>query len=136
MALRLLHVALNTANLDRMVEFYGRAFGLAPIGTEYRWANYPDLDRAIGVEGSAARVVLLQADQICIELFEYLAPEPQPSSPLRPHDRGYTHIAFEVSDLAAEMARLGALGMTFGENRPVDTNGVRAIYGYDPEGNV
>ncbi|WP_156679839.1 VOC family protein [Sphingomonas profundi] len=130
------HVAIHTADLDRLAAFYRAAFGFVPATDEIRWANEPAIDGAIGVPGSAARALMLRAGTCHVELFEYAAPPPREGAPLRPNDRGYTHFCVDVSDIAAEYDRLAALGMRFAQDRPADFGQIKAVYGYDPDGNV
>ncbi|RVQ65147.1 VOC family protein [Croceicoccus ponticola] len=130
------HVALHTAQFDRMKDFYERAFGFVPITEPSGWSNSPEIDRAIGVPGSAARTMMMRAGRVCMEIFEYASPPAREGHPLRPNDHGYTHFAVDVTDLTAVYDDLIAAGMRFGENQPIGEGGIRAIYGYDPDGNV
>ncbi len=135
------HVAVSTPDLDRLVAFYTDVVGFEPVmNTE--WSERPLVDRMIGLDGSAARQVMLKAGNAYLELFEYSAPTPRPNTPDRPpSDHGYTHICLDVTDIDAEHARLSANGMTFHSTPPTveEMGGVerlRAIYGRDPDGNI
>ena len=128
------HVALNTNNFDRMLEFYRDALGFE-IVFESRWVDAPDIDAVTGLEGSAARAVMLRGYNAFLELFAYSTPEARVFGPLRPSDRGYTHFCLEVVDIDAEWERLSKAGMTF-PGPPMQAGGMKAIYGRDPEGNV
>ncbi|WP_310019705.1 VOC family protein [Croceicoccus sp. BE223] len=130
------HVAIHTAQFDRMREFYERAFGFVAITEPGGWSNSPEIDRAIGVSGSAARTVMMRAGRVCMEIFEYGSPPSREGAPLRPNDRGYTHFAVDVTDLDAVYDELVEAGMRFGDNQAISEGGIRAIYGYDPDGNV
>ena len=131
------HTAISTPDLYRALAFYRDLLGLRvvfdfawPIGTE-------TADRITGLHDSAARVVMLQAGNAFIELFQYASPAPRPGDPRRSvADHGITHFCLDVKDLDAEYARLAAAGMTF-HCPPQDAGpGVRTTYGRDPDGNV
>lgn len=134
------HVALCTHDLDRLVAFYRDVVGFEQVMST-SWRDRPIIDRMIGVEGSAARQVMLRAGNACLELFEYESPSPTPADPQRgPAHQGYTHLCLDVVDIDAEHARLSANGMTFHDVPPTtDELGharLRAIYGRDPDGNI
>lgn len=130
------HVSVHVRDLDRMVRFYGEAFGFELAGEPFEWANAEKLDQILDVPGSAARGCMLRAGNCYLELFQFSAPEPESTRPLRPHDKGYTHFCVDVTDIDQEYARLKSLGMTFGDREPVEMGHVKTIYGRDPEGNV
>jgi catechol 2,3-dioxygenase-like lactoylglutathione lyase family enzyme len=134
------HVAISTANLDRLAAFYVDVLGFRQVMST-KWAQRPIIDRIIGVDGSAARQVMLQAGNAYLELFEYSSPvgrtaDPNPS----PADRGYTHFCIDVVDIDAEYQRLSANGMRFHGPPPTTEElggrSIRAIYGRDPDGNI
>ncbi len=130
------HVAINTANFDRMQKFYKDAFGFEPCRDEFNWNDLPVIDYCIDVKGSAARSTMLRCRNVYIELFEYSAPPPESTRPLRPYDRGYTHLCFESNDMARDIEHLKSCGMDFTGRDFIDMNDVKAIYGYDPDGNI
>jgi catechol 2,3-dioxygenase-like lactoylglutathione lyase family enzyme len=130
------HVALCTGNFDRMVKFYCEAFGFVPSTDEARWEKNPDIDRVIGVPGSAARQLMLKAGTCYLEIFEYFAPKGRDDVPLAPQDHGYTHFCVDTTDIAADLKRLKALGMTFAAPEPLDMGSIKAVYGKDPEGRI
>lgn len=129
------HVAVHVRDLDRTVKFYGEAFGFEVIGEGFAWREAPPVDRIMNVPGSAGRGCVLKAGNCYLELFEFAAPPPESTRPLRPHDRGYTHLCIDVTDIEDEYARLKAMGVAF-HAVPVDMGFVKAIYGQDPDGNV
>jgi glyoxylase I family protein len=128
------HVALNTANLERMLAFYRDVVGFEVVA-ELGWQDSPQIDEVVGLRGSAARQVMLRAGNAYLELFEYSAPAARDAEPLRPCDRGYTHLCLDVVDIEAEHARLTRAGARF-ERKPGDFGEIRAVYGKDPDGNV
>ena len=130
------HVAVHCHDLDRMMKFYKDAFGFEPVDEGTTWRDQETVDQIIDVKGSAARAVMLRAGTCYLELFQYSAPEPESTRPLRPYDKGYTHFCVDVTDIEQEYERLKGLGMTFGHPRALDAGIVTTIYGRDPEGNI
>jgi glyoxylase I family protein len=130
------HVAVHVRDLDRMMKFYKEAFGFELVGEEFSWQDSEFIDRIVDVPNSAARGAMLRAGTCYMELFEYSAPAPTVSSPLRPFDKGYTHFCVDVTDIEQEYERLKGLGMTFSQPGPIDVGHVKSIYGRDPEGNL
>ena len=130
------HVAVHVRDLDRMLKFYSDAFGFEIVGEEFTWSDNPTLDTILDVPGSAARGAMLRAGTCYLEMFQFSAPDPVSSRPLRPFDKGYTHFCVDVTDIEEEYKRLLGLGMTFGHSSPIDVGHVKSIYGRDPEGNV
>ena len=130
------HVAINTSNFERMLRFYKDAFGFEPCREGFDWANNPIIDHMVDLKDSAARSVMLKAGNVFLELFEYSAPPPGSTRPLRPNDKGYTHLCFETNDMAHDYEHLKACGVDFTGREWLDEADVKAVYGYDPEGNV
>lgn len=130
------HVSVHVRDLDRMIQFYRDAFGFEVVGEEFSWRDSTVLDQLLDVPGSAARGAMLRAGSCYMELFQWSAPEPESTRPLRPYDKGYTHFCVDVTDIEKEYERLRGLGMTFGHPHPLDMGHVKSIYGRDPEGNV
>jgi glyoxylase I family protein len=130
------HVAVHVRDLERMIKFYKDAFGFEVVGEEFSWRDTPMLDQLLDVPGSAARGAMLRAGSCYMELFQFSAPQPVSTRPLRPFDKGYTHFCVDVTDIEQEYERLKTLGMTFGAPHPMDAGHVKSVYGRDPEGNV
>ena len=134
------HVAISTPDLDRLAAFYVDVVGFVPVMST-SWNDRPIIDRIIGLAGSAARQLMLQAGNAYLELFEYASPRGTPADPDRnPSNHGYTHFCLDVTDIDAEYARLSAAGMTFHAPPPTTAElgdgPLRAIYGRDPDGNI
>jgi glyoxylase I family protein len=134
------HVAISTPDLDRLAAFYVDVIGFSPVMST-SWSNRPLVDRMIGLDGSAARQVMLQAGNAYLELFQYESPPGRLADPTRPpSDHGYTHFCLDVTDIDAEYERLSTAGMTFHSSPPTSeemgSGRLRAIYGRDPDGNI
>lgn len=135
------HIGLSAKDLQRLTRFYQEALGFDLV-MEMEWESGSEagasVDRIIGLEGSASKIAMMSKGGMIIELFEYGSPAPRPKpSDWRVSDYGYSHICLEVEDVEAEYERLQEAGMTFHAPPPSEpTNGFKAIYGRDPEGNV
>ena len=131
------HVAISTADAERMLGFYRDLLGFE-VRYDNSWPRGTRVaDRITGLPDSSARQILLAHGNLYLELFEYASPQPRHSDPHRPVcDHGITHLCLDVDDLDAEYARLLDAGVTF-HSAPQDLGaGVRTVYGRDPEGNV
>ncbi|MEY2944012.1 MAG: hypothetical protein RLY97_2026 [Pseudomonadota bacterium] len=130
------HAGINVRDMERMLRFYREAFGFEPLDDGFGWSGDATMDHIVDVAGSAAKGVMLRAGNCYLELFQYSAPPPESTRPLRPHDRGYTHFCVDVTDMDNDIVALQAAGMDFRGRGFVDVGHVKTIYGYDPEGNV
>lgn len=73
----------------------------------------------------------LDAGNAQIELFSFPAPPPRPS---RPEAQGLRHLAFNVDDLDAQVARLAAAGVPCEPIRVDEYTGQRFTFFTDPDG--
>jgi glyoxylase I family protein len=128
------HVALNTHDLERLVTFYNDVVGFEVVHRG-QWAGNPVVDEIIGVPQSASRWAMLKAGNCYLEIFQYSSPPAREAAPLRPNDRGYTHLCLDVTDMALEYRRLSVNGMVFAAPY-ADFGDLKAVYGKDPDGNV
>ena len=130
------HVAISTPNLDRLLGFYRDLLGMKEV-MHFTWEKGSEgIDQALRLKDSAARQVMLRAENLCIELFEFTHPEPVPMDPERPVcNHGHTHICFDVQDIYTVYDKMSASGVTF-HAPPQDYGHIRFTYGRDPDGNV
>jgi len=134
------HVAVSTGDLDRMVAFYTEHLGFEVV-MDTEFGGRVEIDQILGLEGAVARQKMVKAGNLCIELFEFSSPTPEPGDPNRPvNNHGYTHFCLDVTDIDAEYERLSAAGMTFhcppAPSKRLGSGKLRATYGRDPDGNV
>ena len=137
MILGFAHAGLVVPDLERAVRFYRTMFGFRELSSA-DWRNSPEMDRAIGVDGSAGTSVMLAGHNCFLELFRYEAPVvpgaarrlPQASEP------GIRHLAFFVDDCEREYARLVALGGQVLGEPLANRSGRMAVYARDPFGNI
>ena len=130
------HIAISTGNLQRALEFYRDLMGFAVV-RDGEWSKGTSkLNRIMSLQDSSAKMAMVDARNIVIEIFEFESPAPKPGDPDRPVcDHGYTHICLNTSDVEAEYERLTAAGMRF--HCPPQRLGTdKVTYGRDPDGNV
>lgn len=109
------HVALYTADLDRLRQFYVETLGLPVVGA------FP-----------GGRIIFIEAGSTAIEL---ITREGWTST----ETGGWQHLAFEVADVDATYAELTAKGVPFHvlpKNAPENDPSVRIAFFKDPEGNI
>jgi len=130
------HTALSTPDVERAVAFYRDLFGFA-VAFDFAWDEGNEaFQRTHAAPETRGRVVMLERGAARLEIFEYQKPVPQPSGGPRSHtDHGICHLAFEVKDIDAEVARLRAAGVPF-VSGPVPQAYVKCCYGRDPDGNL
>lgn len=141
------HVAISAVDFDRSVAFYRDLFGLT-VAMEWEFADgrgrnpppgastEPWLDWMTGLTGCTGRQVMLRAPNAHIELFEWIAPDPNPRpADWRLFDRGINHVCFQVDDLDAWHKRLAAAGVLF-DCPPQTFPKVKNTYAQDPDGNI
>lgn len=136
-ALRLDHVSVTCAELERSLAFYRDLLGLRVI--EQGESAEPELATITGLAGARIRFADLDtgAGQV-LELIEYADP---PGAPLRARtcDPGATHLAFRVEDVVKAHRALTDAGVTT-RSRPVEVTegiswaGSRCFYALDPDG--
>lgn len=137
MILGFAHASLNVPDLERARQFYEAMFGFSYAGDE-GWANNPEVDQCLELDGSASRGYMLKGHNCYLELFEYSSPEqkgPDPST-LGSNEPGIRHLAFYVDDCWKELERFKKLGgQAMGEPVGSDETGW-AVYCRDPFGNI
>lgn len=131
------HVALSTPDLPRLQAFYCDLLGFQEAYRATWHGDQPMIDDVMALPRTAATAVMLELGPLCIELFQFEAPDQPPRAEgLRPvHRHGITHLCFDVEDVDAEYRRLSAAGIHF-HCPPHDFGTARATYGRDPDGNV
>ena len=130
------HMAISTPDIERAKAFYCDLLGFELV-VDAGWPKGVQiLDDLIGLRDSAAKMAMLKKSNALLELFQFESPTPAPTDPDRPvNNHGLTHLCLDVTDLAAEHARLKQAGMRF-HSDPVDLGGSCCVYGRDPDGNV
>ncbi|HET9504581.1 MAG TPA: methylmalonyl-CoA epimerase [Hymenobacter sp.] len=93
------HLGLAVRDLDAATALYTRLLGQAPYKTEH-------------VASEAVDTVFFQVGGSKIELLAGTSPDSAITKFLEKKPEGIHHVAFEVDDIVAEMARLRAEGFT------------------------
>lgn len=128
------HVAISTADIGALADFYGSALGNVPIRSP-RFRNNRRLDRIAGGKDIDVEAAWIPSTNMQVELMQYFHPPT-----VRQRDGGaraalgYRYIALEVDQPALELGRLLALGAGRPPGLPRD--GERHTWCADPEGNL
>lgn len=112
------HLAVICSDYERSKRFYTQVLGLSIVRENYRAAR------------RSYKLDLALADGVQIELFSF--PDP-PARVSRPEACGLRHVAFRVSDLDGEIARLAALGVQAEPVRVDEFTGRRYTFIADPD---
>ena len=99
------HLGIATKGIDDALKFWGDALGLENVHTET-------------VEDQMVRVAMLPIGESRIELLEPTSDESPISKFLEKRGSGIHHIAVEVDDIEAALARLKAQGMRLIDETP------------------
>ena len=105
------HINIVVADLERAAHFYETVFGFArgfSAPLEGQW-----IETVTGLEGARAQCLFLEAPDggARIELIRYDAPDAATPPEPGPHQRGLRHIAFQVEDIDATLAKVRELGI-------------------------
>lgn len=136
--MRFAHTNLVARDWRRLARFYGEVFGCEQVGPE-RDQSGAWLEAGTGVAGAALRGVHLSlpGSEATLEVFSYA--EPVEAGVPVANRLGFGHLAFEVDDVEATLARLlDAGGSRCGEvvRREVEAGRITFTYARDPEGNL
>lgn len=99
------HIGIAVADAQRATQLFDLLLGTQPYKEEV-------------VEREGVRTVFYQTGQTKIELLEPTRPDSPIAGYLGKRGPGLHHIAFEVADIRAEMARLAAAGFELLSDTP------------------
>jgi catechol 2,3-dioxygenase-like lactoylglutathione lyase family enzyme len=128
------HVGLQVSDIDRAGAFYVAALGARWMVMPLAFAGAGAV-QAMGHEGVELRIAMLGLGDAMLELFEFTG-DAVPEWAGRARDARLPHLAVQVDDTDATLARVEAAG---GRRiwPEVDRFGrARVIYVQDPDGNV
>lgn len=135
--LRLTHVGICVADLERSLRFYRDGLGFR-YRAEIRVQGEPS-DTLLRLRGVDLHAVYLERDGTRIELLHYAAPSPIGSGePRAMNARGLTHLSLRVDDLDATVAALRAAGATVLDASRIDipAAAAAAVFLCDPDGTL
>lgn len=111
---KLFHVAINSTDLDRSVEFY-KMLGFSVL--QDRTVENPAVARAFNVPGHRLRFVHLRLgdseDATVLDIVQWYDPPTEGEAVKRQHQRGITRFAVLTDDAEAVYQTLKARGVPF-----------------------
>ena len=132
---RIDHVSVTTADLERSIEFYRDVLQLPLVDAGELEGD--ELQTLVGRPGARARwaELALGGGQV-LELLEYESPDQRPLEP-RPWRAGATHIGLAVEALDPVLDRVRRAGARVSDVVTLSEpgwEGVRCVYATDPDG--
>ena len=129
------HTALCVNDFDAAKLFFTDFVGME-LEWEFDRRDEAALSQVTELPGAAASMAMLRLGDYRLELFKYHCPESHRAPQLQ-CDQGYTHMAFEVSDVDAIHARLLEAGYRT-STPPVSLRPgySKLVYAYAPENAV
>lgn len=91
------HTSFTVYDLERILAFLTEGLGFPLLSKATR--DPASISKITGVKGADVMVAFVQAPGHRIELFHYLAPDDRRRHDIRPCDQGFSHLAFDVSDI-------------------------------------
>ncbi|MDX2166910.1 MAG: VOC family protein [Deltaproteobacteria bacterium] len=135
--LRMTHVGLCVADLERALRFYRDGLGFVQR-SELRIGGEPT-ETLLGIGEVDLHAVYLERDGTRIELLHYVVPGAiGDTAPRAMNRRGLTHLSLRVDSVAEAVAALRPLGATVLESRAIDLPdfGAAAVFVTDPDGTL
>ncbi len=129
------HIAISVPSLEEAKAFYVDTLGF-DIVDQARLPSTPEGDRVLALDKADSSVLMVQAGNLFLEIFEFHHPTPGTQHNRPVCDHGYTHLAFEVEDIYTAYAFLQQAGVQW-HSPPIDAGeNYMMTYGRDPFGNV
>jgi catechol 2,3-dioxygenase-like lactoylglutathione lyase family enzyme len=128
------HVGLSVPDLNAALDFYVGTLGFELLNRA-DWSGSPEIDMAIGADGSAGEFAMISLNGVCIEVFAFETPAATTPSEPRVVGHGWTHICVKVDDARATTSALKKTGVKF-HAEPVDIGDGPFAYARDPFGNI
>ena len=134
--LRLTHIGICVADLERSLRFYRDLLGFS-LEHEPEVAGEPS-DTLLRLRGVQLKAVYLTRDGVRLELLWFTSPPAPPPRARAMHEHGLTHLSFRVADLDATLAALRAAGERVVEETVIrfPEFGAAACMIVDPDGQV
>lgn len=104
------HTSFTVSSLDRTIAFFCEALGFELLSRAPR--NPVALESITGVPGADVEIAFVRGPGHSVELIEYLGPDNRQTLKPRPCDVGFSHVAFDVSDIDAVINTCAAHGFS------------------------
>lgn len=91
------HTSFTVYDLERILAFLTDGLGFPLLSKATR--DPASISKITGVKGADVVVAFVQAPGHRIELFHYLTPDDRRRHDIRPCDQGFSHLAFDVTDI-------------------------------------
>ena len=134
MRIRVSHVGLCVADLERSLRFYRDGLGFRE--TE-RYESGPEVGSALELNDVSHLGVFLERDGTTVELLHFKSPVAiGPSDRRTMNQLGLTHLNFEVDDIDRAKERLIEFGGSIDDSTRVRSaeNGYEVLFCTDPDG--
>ena len=102
------HTSFTVAKLDTAIPMFCE--GLDFVLTSRAGRDRHSIQTITGVIGADVEIAYLRRPDHTVELIEYLAPADRDITINRPCDRGFAHLAFDVTDIDAMIEHLAHFG--------------------------
>jgi glyoxylase I family protein len=123
--LKIAHIALSVANLDKSLDFYKENFGLR-------------CQEIFEIKAQGLRIAILKKDNVALELFEFqkrkILPEYRKKLGSDLKTLGAKHFAIEVADIKKAFGGLKKSGVRLATDIRTFANGLRYFFIKDPDG--
>lgn len=130
------HTSFTVSDLDRSLAFFRDGLGFEVTSKAPR--SREAITKITGVEGADVMIAYVRGPGHSLELIEYLAPDDRASVEPRPCDVGFAHVAYDVDDVNAAVARAAEFDVNpVGDIYEIDQGpnaGGRVAYLRDPDG--
>jgi catechol 2,3-dioxygenase-like lactoylglutathione lyase family enzyme len=131
------HTGITVSSLDEALSFWVGAMGFEHLYT-WDFENSSFLEDLVGVTAAAMRLAMVKGPGHLIELLEYRSPDDRQTLRPRPCDVGSFHVAFNVANIDALLARLATLGWhVWGKLQTIESGeraGLQLAYVRGPDG--
>jgi catechol 2,3-dioxygenase-like lactoylglutathione lyase family enzyme len=131
------HTGITISSLDEALSFWVGVMGFEHLYT-WDFDSGSFLKELVGVKAAAARLAMVKGPGHMIELLEYRAPSDRQVIKPRSCDVGSVHVAFQVENIDALLARIDAMGWNaLSRVQRVESGeraGLRLVYVRGPDG--
>jgi len=138
MGVTLNHTGFVVTDIDEAIKFYCDGIGLT-VRFQVEVSDAPALSQLLGYEDVHVKAAFVGGDDgHSLEIIEYVHPKTEIRDAAEQHRRnvtGGTHLAFNVRDMDAVLARIEPMGAKLNAPPVTFMEGLRTVYLQDPWGN-